>query len=37
VQPGRLVNNVIGLDDAGAALAAMSEPAIRAGITVVRL
>ena len=37
VRPDRLVGAVIGLDDAGAALAAMSRPAPGAGITVVRL
>jgi alcohol dehydrogenase len=37
VHPERLVNTVIGLDDAGAALAAMSEPMMSAGITVVRV
>ena len=37
LQPERLVRSVIGLDDAGAALAAMSRPATSAGVTVVRL
>lgn len=37
VQPDRLVGTVIGLGDAGAALAAMSGPATTAGVTVVRL
>lgn len=36
VHPELLVTNVIGLDEAGSALAAMSEPATEAGITVVR-
>jgi alcohol dehydrogenase len=37
LRPERLVGSVIGLDDAGAALAAMSRPATSAGVTVVRL
>ncbi len=37
VRPDLLVGRVIGLEEAGAALAAMSQPATRAGITVVRL
>jgi alcohol dehydrogenase len=37
VRPDRLVGSVIGLADAGAALAAMSRPATSAGMTVVRL
>jgi alcohol dehydrogenase len=37
VRPDRLVGSVIGLADAGAALAAMSRPATTAGVTVVRL
>ena len=37
VRPDRLVGSVIGLDAAGAALAAMSRPATTAGVTVVRL
>ena len=37
VHPERLVGSVIGLADAGAALAAMSRPAVTAGVTVVRL
>ena len=37
VRPDRLVGSVIGLGDAGAALAAMSRPATTAGVTVVRL
>ena len=37
VQPDRLVGSVIGLADAGAALAAMSLPATTPGVTVVRL
>jgi alcohol dehydrogenase len=37
LRPDRLVGSVIGLDDAGAALAAMSRPATTAGVTVVRL
>ncbi|SDD60782.1 zinc-dependent alcohol dehydrogenase family protein [Nocardioides lianchengensis] len=37
VRPDRLVGAVIGLADAGAALAAMGEPATSPGITVVRL
>jgi alcohol dehydrogenase len=37
LRPERLVGSVIGLDDAGAALAAMSRPATTAGVTVVRL
>ncbi|QNN52381.1 zinc-dependent alcohol dehydrogenase family protein [Nocardioides mesophilus] len=37
VRPGELVGRVIGLDEAGAALEAMSRPATFAGITVVRL
>ncbi|MEJ7742004.1 MAG: hypothetical protein WKF73_05315 [Nocardioidaceae bacterium] len=37
LRPDLLVGHVIGLEEAGAALAAMSEPAIRAGITVVVL
>lgn len=36
VQPDRLVGSVIGLADAGAALAAMSSPATSPGLTVVR-
>lgn len=37
LRPDRLVGTIIGLGDAGAALAAMSEPATHAGVTVVRL
>lgn len=37
LRPDRLVGTVIGLADAGAALAAMSHPATTAGVTVVRL
>jgi alcohol dehydrogenase len=37
VRPDRLVGAVIGLGEAGAALAAMSRPATAAGVTVVRL
>lgn len=37
LRPDRLVGKVISLEDAGAALAAMSDPATAAGITVVRL
>ncbi len=37
IDPSELVGRVIGLDEAGAALAAMSEPAGSAGMTVVRL
>ncbi len=37
LDPGLLVGRVIGLDEAGAALAAMDEPAISAGMTVVRM
>ncbi len=37
LQPGRLVGSVIGLGEAGAALAAMSRPATTAGVTVVRV
>ena len=37
VRPERLVGSVIELEDAGAALAAMSRPATSAGVTVVRL
>jgi D-arabinose 1-dehydrogenase-like Zn-dependent alcohol dehydrogenase len=37
VQPERLINKVVGLHEAGSALAAMSQPAIEAGITVVRV
>jgi len=37
LQPGRLVGSVIGLAEAGPALAAMSRPATTAGVTVVRL
>ena len=37
LRPDLLVGQEVGLDEAGAALAAMSQPAIRAGITVVRL
>ena len=37
VRPDRLVGAVIGLEDAGAALAAMSEPAAGHGVTVVRI
>jgi alcohol dehydrogenase len=37
VQPRRLVGSIIGLDEAGAALAAMSRPATTAGLTVIRL
>ena len=37
VHPHRLVGSVIGLDDAGAALVAMSRPPTTAGVTVVRL
>jgi alcohol dehydrogenase len=36
VRPRRLVGSVIGLDEAGAALAAMSRPATTAGVTVVQ-
>jgi len=37
LRPDRLVGSVIGLADAGAALAAMSHPATTAGVTVVRM
>jgi alcohol dehydrogenase len=37
LRPGRLVGSVVGLAEAGAALAALSGPATTAGITVVRL
>ena len=37
VRPERLIGAVIGLAEAGAALAAMSRPATTAGVTVVRL
>ena len=37
LQPDRLIGAVIGLADAGEALAAMSRPATTAGVTVVRL
>jgi alcohol dehydrogenase len=37
IDPAQLVGRVIGLDEAGAALAAMSEPAGSVGMTVVRL
>ncbi len=37
LRPDRLVGSVIGLEEAGAALAAMSHPAATAGVTVVRL
>lgn len=37
LRPDLLVGTVIGLEDAGAALAAMSRPATSAGVTVVRL
>lgn len=37
LRPDRLVGTVIGLGDAGAALAAMSRPATTAGVTVIRL
>jgi len=37
VRPDLLVGQVVGLDGAGAVLAAMSRPASRAGITVVRI
>ena len=37
LRPDRLVGSVIGLEEAGAALAAMSHPATTAGVTVVRL
>ncbi|MBA3781638.1 MAG: zinc-dependent alcohol dehydrogenase family protein [Nocardioides sp.] len=37
LRPDRLVGAVIGLGDAGAALAAMSHPATTAGVTVIRL
>jgi alcohol dehydrogenase len=37
LRPDRLVGAVIGLDNAGEALAAMSRPATTAGVTVVRL
>ncbi|MCW2793610.1 MAG: alcohol dehydrogenase [Nocardioides sp.] len=37
LRPDLLVGSVIGLDQAGAALAAMSRPAITAGVTVVRV
>ncbi|WP_254185537.1 zinc-binding dehydrogenase [Nocardioides panacis] len=37
VRPERLVSRVIGLDEAGAALAALSDPPTSAGMTVVRL
>ncbi len=37
LEPGRLVGRVMGLAEAGTALAAMSEPAGTAGMTVVRL
>jgi threonine dehydrogenase-like Zn-dependent dehydrogenase len=35
LQPARLVGRVIGLEDGGAALAAMDEPASTAGMTVI--
>jgi alcohol dehydrogenase len=37
LQPGRLVGEVVGLDRAGAALAAMDRPATTAGMTVVEV
>jgi len=37
LRPGRLVGKVIGLEDAGRALAAMDGPADTAGMTVIRL
>lgn len=37
LRPDRLVGSVVGLADAGAALAAMSRPATTAGMTVVRI
>ena len=37
IDPARLVGRVIGLDEAGAALAAMSQPAESVGMTVVRV
>jgi alcohol dehydrogenase len=37
LSPGRLVSQVVGLDRAGAALAAMDRPSLTAGMTVVRL
>jgi alcohol dehydrogenase len=37
LRPRRLVGSVIGLDEAGDALAAMSRPATQAGMTVVDL
>jgi len=37
LRPDLLVGDVIGLEDAGAALAAMSRPATKAGITVIRI
>ena len=37
VRPERLVSRVIGLDEAGAALAALSDPPTSAGMTVVRI
>jgi alcohol dehydrogenase len=37
LHPDRLVGSVVGLEGAGVALAAMSGPPARAGITVVRL
>ncbi len=37
LRPERLVGRVIGLEDAGAALAAMDRPASRAGMTVIKL
>ena len=37
LQPRRLVGSIIGLDEAGAALAAMSRPATTTGMTVIRL
>ena len=37
LRPDRLVGSVVGLADAGAALAAMSRPATTAGVTVIRL
>jgi alcohol dehydrogenase len=37
LRPDRLVGDVIGLDQAGDALAAMDRPAASAGMTVVRL
>ena len=37
LRPGLLVGNVIGLEDAGRALAAMDGPAEEAGMTVIRL